>query len=170
MATSPSRFAWDACTWIALIQRETNLIANGIDRYTRSRIVVDQAAAGKIEIICSALCIAEVCKKPNVLDTEKDEVAAYFEHDYLIVSALRRDIAERARSVMMLPKVSGLKPQDACHIATALDAPRVTILHTFDEKLRKLSREFTKDDGTVLEIDYPDVPEPVPPLLQQQSE
>lgn len=67
----------------------------------------------------------------------------------------------------MRPDVSGLKPQDACHVATALDAPGVTILHTFDEPLRKLSGRFTKLDGSVLEIDYPDVKSPVPPLLQQ---
>lgn len=85
MATSPSRVAWDACAWIALMQRE-RILADGVERYTRCRAVIDQAAAGKIEIVCSALCLAEVCKNPAVRIEEEDQVSAFFEHDYLVTS------------------------------------------------------------------------------------
>lgn len=169
MAASPKRVVWDACSWIALIKRETDIIADGIDRYTRCRSVIDQAVSGKIEIVCSSLCIAEVCKNRDVLDSDEDKIAAYFEHDYIITSALRRDIAEKARWLMM-SGASGLKPQDACHLATALDAPGVSSLHKFDERLKNLSERFTKNDGSILMIEYPDVAEPIPPLLQTRND
>lgn len=164
MAASLDRVAWDACVWIALIQKE-RIPANGIDRYTRCRSVIDRAAAGKIEIVCSALCIAEVCKNREVLVDSEDRVAAYFEHDYLITSSLGRDVAELARGLMM-SGIPGLKPQDACHLATALLAPRVPVLHTFDDKLLALSGRLAKPDGTMLHVTFPDVGEPLPPLLR----
>jgi predicted nucleic acid-binding protein len=128
MAAALKQVAWDACTWIALIQREA-IVADGMDRYTRCRSVIDQAAKGKLEIVCSALCIAEVCKNRDVLDADEAKIASYFEHEYLITSALGRDVAEKARSLMM-SGISGLKPPDACHLATALEAPKVWELHT----------------------------------------
>ena len=66
MVASLKQVAWDACAWIALIQKESS-VEEGIDRYTRCRSVIDQAANKKIEIICSALCIAEVCKNKDAI-------------------------------------------------------------------------------------------------------
>lgn len=167
MAASLKQVAWDACAWIALIQREDTL-SDGIVRYTRCRSVLDHAANGKIEIVCSALCIAEVCKNKDVLDADESKIAAYFEHDYLLVVALGREIAERARNLMM-SGIPGLKPQDACHLATALEAPKVLELHTFDTKLLKQNGKLFKSDGSPLTIRFPDVPSPLPPLLKGTS-
>ena len=101
MAASLKQVAWDACAWIALIQKET-IIADGIARYTRCRSVVDQAINKKLEIVCSALCLAEVCKNKDIMDSDESKVGAYFEHDYIITSALGRDVAEMARKLIML--------------------------------------------------------------------
>lgn len=162
MVASPKRVAWDACAWIALIQRE-NTIEDGIERYTRCRAVIDLAKKKKIEIVCSALAIAEVCKNKDILDTDEDKIAAYFAHEYIVTSALGRDVAERARSLMM-SGIPGLKPADACHLATALEAPNVFELHTFDGKLRNQNGKLAKPEGTILKICYPDVGDK-PPLL-----
>jgi predicted nucleic acid-binding protein len=165
MAASPKRVLWDACTWIALIQQEKNIIADGIDRYTRCRTVIDLAAKGKIEIVCSALCLAEVCKNKDLRDQDPSHIARFFEHEYLLAIALGREIAETARGLMMagIPK---LKPADACHVASALEVPGVTEMHTFDDDLIAQSGKLQKRDGASLKICYPDAGGPVPPLLK----
>ncbi len=165
MAASPKQVAWDSCAWIALIKKE-NVVEEGIERYTRCRSVIDQAASGKLEIVCSALCLTEVCKNYNTLDADEAKIAAYFEHDYLITAALGRDVAEKARKLIM-SGVPGLKPADACHLATALEAPKVAELHTFDVKLLNQNGKLAKRDGTMLKICLPDVGAPLPPLLKE---
>jgi len=64
MATSPSRVAWDSCTWIAHIQREKILAPDGKtvieDRGAMCRLVLDAAERGVIEIIVSAISLVEV--------------------------------------------------------------------------------------------------------------
>lgn len=126
MATA-KRIVWDACAWIALISKE-GIIADGIERYTRCFSVIEQARQGKIEIALSALCLAEVCKDKSIRTSAGDSIAAYFQHDYLLVVALGREIAEKARFLMASGAI-GLKPSDACHLATALEVPRVTTPH-----------------------------------------
>ncbi len=165
MATSPKRICWEACTWIALIQGET-IIENGIDRVTRCKAVLELAKRGKIEIATSALCLAEVCKNKDIKDADPDKLAAFFEHDYLQVVALGREIGERAREIMMAG-FAGLKPADACHLATAAMVPEVAELHTFDARLLALDQKITKADKSPLKICLPDVGGPLPPLLAE---
>lgn len=164
MAAPPRQVAWDACAWIAFIQKEA-IVEEGLDRYTRCRAVIDLAASGKLEIVSSALCIAEVCKNRDILDADESKIAAYFEHEYLVTSALGRDVAEKARSLMMLG-IPGLKPADACHLATAIEAPKVGELHTFDAKLLNQDGKLAKRDGTMLKVCRPSVGGPIPPLLK----
>lgn len=166
MAISPSRVCWEASTWIALIQQET-IPEGGIQRFTRCRSVIEQAKKGKMEIVYCALCLAEVCKDKGIKDsTNPDEIAKYFEIDYLLPVALDTFVGERARALMMmgLPK---LKPQDACHLATAAVTPGVTELHTFDKRLLALDGRVAKADGSPLRICWPDVGGPPPPLLTE---
>jgi hypothetical protein len=47
MANSPRRVYWDACTWIALIQRE-KIAVGGSDRDTLCRAVIAEAKKNKI--------------------------------------------------------------------------------------------------------------------------
>jgi hypothetical protein len=70
MASFPKRVYWDACTWIALIQKEkirddkTGRLVE--DREQMCRDVIEAAKKGKIEIVSSTLCLAEVCKHPDL--------------------------------------------------------------------------------------------------------
>ena len=107
------------------------------------------------------------CARTRTLyDSDESTIAAYFEHEYLITVALGRDVAEKARSLMM-SGIPGLKPADACHLATALEAPKVVELHTFDGKLLKQTGKLAKRDGSMLTICLPDVGAPLPPLLRR---
>jgi len=146
-----------------MIQVE-KIVENGIERYTRCRSVIDQAKKGKIEVVCSGLCLAEVCKPKDVQDADPKKIADYFEHDYVMLVSLGREIGERARNLMMVEK-TGLYPQDACHVATALMTPDVVELHTFDKDILKLDGKLNKADNTPLRICLPDVGGSPIPLL-----
>ena len=169
MAKSAKRVCWDACAWIALIQDEEirdektgQLIEN---RGAMCRAVIELAKKGKIEIVTSALSLAEVCKNRNIKDDDPSKIAAFFEHEFVLLSNLDRTVGERAR-VLMMSGLSGLKPADACHLATAAVAPNVSELHTFDGDLLNLDLKIEKADKAMLRICRPDASVGVePPLL-----
>jgi len=136
MAGSTKRVYWDACTWIALIHMEKIRDPKGIiaeDRETMCRAVIRQAEAKPqlIEIATSALSLVEVCKHPKSKSTKTSDLAAYFEHDYVLLVNLDRFSGEKARELMQAG-YSGLKPPDAIHIASAL-VSNAEELHTFDD-------------------------------------
>lgn len=163
MAISRDRVCWDACAWIALI-RDEKIVEDGIDRATRCKSVIESAKAGRVEIVTSALCLAEVCKNKDVKDSDPQTLADFFENEYLLLVTLDRQVGSLAR-LFMMSGLPGLKPADACHLATASVTPGVRELHSFDEKLLNLSNRFTKADGAPLKICFPDVGGPPPPLL-----
>jgi predicted nucleic acid-binding protein len=170
MATSPKKICWDACSWIAHIQREKITMPNGrvVDRGALCRSVIKQAEKGGIEIICSALCLAEVCKHPGAHSQGQDKLAAYFENDYILIAPVDRMIGEAARS-LMYKGYSKLKPPDAIHVATAANISGITELHTFDQKLLDLDSIIDAADGTKLRIVQPDPGGPPMPLLESES-
>lgn len=158
MATSPKRVYWDACVWIAMIAKEKIPDKNGVvieDRETMCKTVINAAKAGKVEIVTSALSLVEVCKKPNVKSESVDRIAAFFEHDFVLLANLDRFAGERGRE-LMLAGYSKLKPPDAAHIATAA-ITNVDEMHTFDDRLLDLHGLIDKANGEKLKICKPDV-------------
>ena len=130
MAASPRRICWDACTWIALIQREQG-------RYEACRAVLALAEQGNVEIVVSGLCLVEVCKSPPTAAAgDPDQIAAFFDTDYIMVVPVDRAVGNAARKLMM-SRHPGLKPPDATHIATAL-LTNCNELNTFDGVLLAL--------------------------------
>lgn len=89
MASSPRRVYWDACVWIALIQRE-KIAAGATDRDTLCRMVIVEAKKNQIEILTATLSLAEVCKSPEVRVTKEDRLSAFFEQDYILLMNLDR--------------------------------------------------------------------------------
>ena len=165
--TSLKRIYWDACSWIALIQKERILDDKGAlieDRYTMCRSVISAAEKSAIEIVTSTLSLAEVCKSPAVKATEPSKIAEYFEVDYILLVNLDRAVGELARTLMGRG-YSKLKPADACHLASAAIANAIE-LHTFDEKLLALDGLIDKSDKTRLRICRPDAGGSPAPLLE----
>jgi len=166
MATSPRRIYWDACVWIALIQKEKIRDDAGRtteDRDMMCRAVIEAAKRGQIEILTSTLSLVEVCKDPAIKVQPADAVADYFENDYILLVNVDRAVGERARA-LMTGGHAGLKPQDAIHLASAAISG-VEELHTFDRKLLNLDAVVDKTDGTKLKICKPDPGGPPAPLL-----
>lgn len=167
MATSPKRIAWDSCTWIAHIQRERLFAADGKtvteDRGAMCRPVLAAAERGVLEIVVSALSLVEVLSKDRPAGIGDKAVRDYFDNDYILIVTVDKQVADRARN-LMLAGHPGLKPPDAVHLATACVA-NADEFHTFDDRLLALEGKLDKLDGTRLIVRKPSVPAPPAPLL-----
>ena len=83
MATSPSRVAWDSCTWIAHIQRERIFGRDG-KTVTEDRGAMCRPAAerGIIEIVVSAIALVEVLARNRTSGIDAERVRDFFNNDY----------------------------------------------------------------------------------------
>jgi len=169
MATSPSRVAWDSCTWIAHIQRERILGTDGKtvteDRGALCRPVLDAAERGVIEIVVSAIALVEVLARSRTSGFDDQQVRDFFDNDYILLVNVDKQLGDFARR-LMLAGHPGLKPLDAIHLATACIA-NVDAFHTFDDRLSALDGAIDRLDGTQLVIKKPAVPAPPAPLLDE---
>lgn len=164
MASSIDRFYWDACAWIAYIIQEKVDTPSGVEyRGRECKAVIEAAENGKLEIVTSAFSLVEVCKRSAGISVPTDNIAAFFENDYLLLVHLDREVGELARELMNAGH-SGLKPQDAVHLASAL-VSRSQRLHTYDKKLLGLSMKIDRLDGGKLDICMPHLPSKPLPLL-----
>lgn len=166
MATPPKRVCWDACAWIAMIQKEKIMDGAKVveDRHALCRSVIDHAGKGAIEIAISGLCLVEVCKSSGVVATGPDLVAAYFQHDYVLLVPVDSVVGTRGRALMLAGL--GLRPPDATHLATALIS-NADEMHTFDDKLLGLDEKLFKVDGTPLKICKPGMGGPKLALFEE---
>lgn len=153
----PRRYCWDSCTWISLILDESIVASDGNieDRGIACRHIIDQASRGTVEIATSTLSITEVCKHPNS-DMDDDQLSDFFRNEYILLASVDRHVATYARSLMR-KKLSGLKPPDAIHLATAV-VSRSLEFHTFDERLLKLDGRIEGLDGEPLKVCKPHQP------------
>ena len=98
------------------------------------RQVLNLAASGEVEIITSALTIAEVLhlqgRQPIQADKRK-QVTDFFKRSYIIPVSITRRVAEESRDLVW---DHGIEPKDALHVATALSA-KVDVFNTFDQSL-----------------------------------
>lgn len=140
------RIYFDACVYITLI--------NDIKpkRVKNCKGLLQEAEDGKFEILSSTLALAEVAKVNNPQhqsknDKEKDEVIrGYFDHEYITLVNLGRDIARDARPFI---RNHGIKPRDAIHLACAIKGNAAT-LYTYDKKLLN-----SNGNVTVIDIEKP---------------
>jgi predicted nucleic acid-binding protein len=169
MATSLSRVAWDACTWIAYIQRERIFGPDGKtvveDRGAMCRPVLEAAERGIVEIIVSAIALVEVLARNRASGVEDQKIRDFFDNEYILLVNVDKHLGDFARR-LMLAGHPGLKPPDAIHLATACVA-NADEFHTFDDRLLALSGAIDKSDGTRLVIKKPAVPAPPAPLLDE---
>lgn len=166
MHKPPPRIYWDACTWIAFINKEMPSDGNTITRprFEMCRDTLKKAEGGQIEIVTSAFTIAEVCKRQPDPAQPAINLAAFFDQKYILLVPVDKQIALRAQN-LQLAGVGKLKPPDAIHLASALVA-NVPIFHTFDKPLLGLNKQLTLGEGGELVIVRPTEEVPMPPLLE----
>jgi predicted nucleic acid-binding protein len=118
---------WDSDAFLGWLQAEpgkADLCAGTLRR----------ADLGEVLILTSALTIAEVLwmrGAPMIPQDKADIVRKFFRRSYIRVRNVTRVIAESAQDLVWN---NSIRPKDAIHVATALDAA-VFALETFDEGL-----------------------------------
>lgn len=143
---------WDTVCFLGVLKEEA-------DKITACRAVIGEAEKGDVRIVTSALTIAEVLwpkGRPLELPQENAEIVRrMFEHEWLVVRDIDRFVAERARTLVW--EHEALRPKDALHVATALDAG-VEQFDTYDGDLIALSGQI---GNPPLTISPPNVQEPL---------
>ena len=97
-----------------------------------------RADAGEVLIVTSTLTIAEVLWMQNAPPIPKDKaeiVRRFFRRSSMRLRNVTRVVSESAQELVW---DHGVKPKDAIHVATALEA-KVQALETFDDGLLKKS-------------------------------
>lgn len=127
---------WDSDCFLGWLQDE-------VDKADLCAHVLDECRAGKTRLVTSALTIAEVLalkgQRPIPVD-RRLVVEDFFKHSFIIVRSVTRRTSENARKYVW---EHGVKPKDAIHIATAIEAG-LDDLHTFDGDFIKQSGKHGK--------------------------
>ena len=143
---------WDTVCFLGILNEEP-------DKLDACQAVIGAAERGEVRIVTSALTIAEVLwpkGRPLELPKEKAEIVRGFcEHEWIVVRDIDRFVAERARALVW--EHEALRPKDALHVATALDAG-VEQFDTYDGDLIALSGQIGEPP---LIIGNPNVPIPL---------
>ena len=128
---TPEIVYWDSVALLGWLQNERG-------REDLCRATFERAEKGEVVIITSALTIAEVLwlrHSPKISKDRATLVRRFFRRSYIRVRAVTRGVSELAQDVVW---DHGIKPKDAVHVATALEA-KVLALETFDAELIKKS-------------------------------
>lgn len=143
MAIKPRR-CWDSASAFGYL-------ANQSGRAEQCQRVIDDAEAGRSDIVISALTIAEVLhlkgEKNGLAKDTKDRIRSFFRRSCFTVADVDRFIAEHAQDLFWEHHVM---PKDAIHIATAI-AAGAHYLETFDSVLLKKSRQLGGDPQLVVQ-------------------
>ncbi|MFM9863974.1 MAG: type II toxin-antitoxin system VapC family toxin [Micropepsaceae bacterium] len=118
---------WDSDAFLGWLQEEAGKVE-------LCQGTIERAESGEVLIVTSALTIAEVLWMRGAPKIPKDKAAIlrkFFRRSFIRVRNVTRAISELAQDVVW---DSGIRPKDAIHVATTLDA-KISVLETFDEGL-----------------------------------
>lgn len=135
---------WDSDAFLGALQEEPG-------KRDRCDGTIARAKAGEVLIVTSTLTIAEVLWLRNAPRIPHDKAAIlrrFFRHTYFRFRNVTRTVSESAQDLVWFHSI---KPKDAIHVATALDAG-IPTLETFDDDLLKKSGKI---GTTSLEIRMP---------------
>ena len=97
--------------------------------------IIEQAGRGELEIVVSAVAMAEVAYLKGVpVEDSEARIQEFFSRDYIVPIAIDPIVARAARGYI---RGHTLKPLDAIHLATA-EVWRIPTLETTDPDLLKL--------------------------------
>ncbi len=122
---------WDSDAFLGWLQSEPG-------KAELCKGTIERAEGGEVAILYSALTIAEVLwlrNAPRIPKNKAEILRRFFRRSYFKNLNVTRAIAERAQDLVW---DHNIRPKDAIHVATALDAG-AHYLETFDEDLLALS-------------------------------
>lgn len=123
----PDRLYWDSDCFLGWLEEEE-------DKVNQCGAVLAMCERHEAEIVTSTLTIAEVLMRGSELRLpaeRRQAVRGLFAHSYIRTVMLSRPLAEAAQDLVW---DHGVRPKDAVHVATAIDAKAV-VLNTFDGRL-----------------------------------
>ena len=118
---------WDSDAFLGWLQEDDGKV-------DLCRATLERAQNGEVLLVTSALTIAEVLwlrGAPRITKDKADIVQKFFRRSYIRLRNVTRQVSESAQ---LLVWDHDIKPKDAIHVATALDA-RAVALETFDRGL-----------------------------------
>lgn len=127
MKTEP--IYWDSDCFLGWLQEEPSKV-------DLCRAGIDRAKRGEVLLVTSTLTLAEVLwmrGQPRISKDRAELVQRFFRRSYIRLRNVTRKTAESAQ---LLVWDHGIKPKDAVHVATAIEAC-VSVLETFDANLVK---------------------------------
>jgi predicted nucleic acid-binding protein len=157
MSSKRALIYWDSCVFIDAIQQTQG-------RYLDLRPILTEAENGRVLIVVSAVGLAEVNHLSGSEDTiteQAERIRHFFESDFIECWPADRSVAEDAAAIC---RQHGIRPADAIHVATALQAG-CERFHTYDGQWRggkaKRKKPYLLDfDGKIgnppLVIETPD--------------
>ena len=111
----------DSSVFFAVIKKEAIPCSNGLLRWEVAEHILRESEQGQYQLYTSTITLAEVrrIRERNVelTETELNTVSRFFRNEYLRVSAVTREIAEKAQ---ILGAQYGIWPMDAIHLAAAI--------------------------------------------------
>jgi predicted nucleic acid-binding protein len=125
---------FDSSVFIGWIKGE---VAKGIDRRLVADSILGLAERGDFQIYTSALTLAEVHKLrggERLPTNLGDRILAYFEHDFIRIIDVDRNIGEQAHRKC---REHGIYPNDAIHLACAMKAG-CEVLLAWDDRFNKV--------------------------------
>ncbi len=152
----PVRIYWDACAWIAFINKDDAVPQK--DRtlenwFLGCESILNQAKQGKFEIVASDLILTEVSKGPHAKTTKQGQLPAFLKHPYIFMVPIYKHISLKAKALQGSVRVN-LQYNDAVHIVTAQYA-NAEKFHTFDRLLLNLDGAIKNDNGNKIKICKP---------------
>jgi len=150
---------WDSNCFLRWLKKEPD--------YEKCKGVIQKAEEGEIQIVTSALTIAEVIyllPHEKITRENSNEICRFFEHEYIVFINVDRYIAELARTLLW--DYEALRHKDAIHVASALKA-KSPILDTFDTYLIGLSGDIGVPP---LIIGEPNIPYQEPMTYEDEEE
>jgi len=120
---------WDSDAFLGWLQSEPGKVE-------LCEGTLERAKEGEVLILTSTLTITEVLWKknsPQITQDKSDLVRRFFRRSCMRLRNVTRSVAESAQDLVWQ---NGIRPKDAIHVATALDA-KVFALETFDADLLK---------------------------------
>ena len=145
MANNPDRIYWDSCIYIEYLR-------GGHETANAMRAILRAWENGQVTLVTSALTLAEVLwfkcggRREWIDEPQRGELSNLFSEirgndSELIIVELSRRIAEATRELCWSFRI---RPKDAVHVASALEA-NCPVLHTHDAELRKSSEKVGGD-------------------------
>jgi predicted nucleic acid-binding protein len=118
---------WDSDTFLGWLQDEPG-------KAELCEGTIRRAEGGEVLIITSALTIAEVLwmrGSPRVTRDKAEILRRFFRRSFMRVRNVTRTVSESAQDLVW---DHSIRPKDAIHVATALNA-KAFVLETFDDNL-----------------------------------